>query len=330
MNRASASRRSLLSWIALLASGAAHGQSILPKRVVMVVDWTVTPNLRSLRTRWFAGEGLVEGSDVVLEYAEFNNVRNPVELEKRAKAIVSSRPNVILIDAAEHIELFRRLTSDIPLVFVNLSMDPVRLGLVENLRRPGGNLTGTMNQDTELTVKAWEMAKELRPAIKRVGFLVDDGVPAVFLDLGREVNDAAAARLGIEFVKIAFPRGASFADVRREILAARVDGLTDGLSEDPPWYPDLIRFVQQANIVGLLGDMEAVRMGSLLAVHTNTARGFRDAVSIAAKILRGARPGDIPVQLNRDVIVSINLRTARAMGIVVPESIRVRATHVFE
>ncbi len=86
----------------------------------------------------------------------------------------------------------------------------------------------------------------------------------------------------------------------------------------------------RANIVPVVGDGGTVRMGSLLAVQTDTGRGARDAVTIAARILRGARPGDIPVHINRDVIVSINLRTARAMGITVPESMRVRANHVVE
>jgi putative ABC transport system substrate-binding protein len=330
VNAASASRRTFLLCAALLATGAARAQAAPPKRVVMVVDWIATPNLRQARTRWFAAEGLVERRDVVVEYAELPKIRAPAEMETRARAIVSSRPDVIVIDASEHIALFRRLTSDIPLVFVNLPMDPVRVGMVENLRRPGGNLTGTMNQDTELFAKAWEMAKELRPTLRRVGFLVDDGVPAAFLDLAREDAAAIGARLQIEFVQIIVPRGAAFADAERAIRAAKVDGLTDGFSEDPTWLPDLIRFLVRANIVPVVGDADAVRLGSLLAVQTNTQRGARDAVTIAAKILRGARPGDIPVHVNRDVIVSINLGTARAMGIKVPESMRVRANLVIE
>src|SRR5258706_5697473 len=155
MNTASANRRTFLSCAVVLAAGVARGQPTSPKRVVMVVDWIATTNLRRARTRWFAAEGLVEGRDVIVEYAEFIGIRDPAEVETRARVIVSSRPDAIMIDASEHIALFRRLTSDIPLVFVNIPFDPLRLGMVENLRRPGGNLTGTMNQDTEPVPKPW-------------------------------------------------------------------------------------------------------------------------------------------------------------------------------
>src|SRR5206468_3534446 len=110
VNAASASRRMFLSWAALVATGVARAQPSSPKRVVMVVDWAATPNLRRARTRWFAAEGLVEGRDVIVEYAEFIRMRDAAEVETRARAIVSSRPDVIVIDPSDHIALFRHLT----------------------------------------------------------------------------------------------------------------------------------------------------------------------------------------------------------------------------
>src|SRR5258706_12274701 len=110
MNTASANRRPFLSCAVLLAAGVARGQPTSPKRVVMVVDWIATPNLRRARTRWFAAEGLVEGRDVIVEYAEFNGIRDPAEVETRARAVVPSRPGAIMIDASEHISLFRART----------------------------------------------------------------------------------------------------------------------------------------------------------------------------------------------------------------------------
>ena len=297
----------------------------VPRRIVLIHEFEINDGHRRAHARWLAQDGLIMGSDVVIEYVNLVAIRDVAEMERKARAIVASRPDVILIDT-DHTFLFKRLTSDIPIVFANFCCDLVRLGLVESLQRPGGNVTGTASPPID---KALEVAKELRPRMKRIGMLFDDNVPAQFLSETREGNRPVARRLGLVLVDIAIRRDAAFPDVERAIRAARVDAVEIDLSERFSWEPDLMRFLERARIIGLWGDAVAVRAGGLLAVHSDGGRGFRDAMGIAARILKGAKPAEMPVQINHYIHTSINLRTAKAMGIEIPPSVLTIADVVF-
>jgi putative ABC transport system substrate-binding protein len=322
------SRRRILAIIAAMLGSQAGpaGADAVRKRVVMVHDAPVSEEDRSRHARWFRQEGWVVGRNLSIEYASFAGLRDPQAIERRAREIVASRPDVMLVDS-DQILLLPRLTGEVPLVFMNLCCDPVRLGLVRSLSRPGGNITGT---GVPLVSRAWSIAKELRPGMKRIAVMVPKDVPAVFVEEYREMFRAAASRLRLQVVEMPVSRDEKFAEVERSLRAARVDAVDAGIGEDFPWYGDLIRFLERSNIVGIWGDATDVNAGGLVAVHPDYLTGAWEAARIATRILNGAKAADTPVEIVEVIHTSINLRTAKAMGIEIPASVRTGANLVFK
>jgi putative ABC transport system substrate-binding protein len=253
------------------------------------------------------------------------------EIERRARAIIASRPDAILISPHVDATLFKRLTRDVPIVFWT-SGDPVRMGLVESLRRPGGNFTGASDRSVELMVKSYQLFRELRPGLKRVGILMDDATTDDDRALVRDAQGPTAKRLGLERVEIVVPMKATVAQVEGAIRASRVEALDVALSGDGdlvPWTKDAMKFIERSGILAAWDHPGLVRDGGLLSVGGNLREIQREAVRIVARILRGTKPGDIPVYEGRGVRIALNLRTARAMGLAVPESVLLQATYIF-
>jgi putative ABC transport system substrate-binding protein len=297
------------------------------KRVVIVNDSPFSEKDIARQARWFRQEGWVLGQNLSIEYASLAELRDPQVIESRAREIVASKPDVILILDWDQLLLFPRLTKEIPIVFVNFGCDPVRLGFVQSVSHPGGNITGTL---VPFVSKAWSVARELRSGMKRIAILAPNDVPTIFVAEFREMYRAVASQLRMQTVELLVSRDAKFAEIERMIRTAKVDAVDVGIGEDFPWYRDLVRFLERSNIVGIWGDAADVRAGGLIAVHPDTLTGFWEAVRIAAHILGGAKPADTPVETVEYIHTSINLRTAKAMGIEIPAAVRTGANLVFE
>ena len=297
----------------------------------MQADHEFNEKRRKRVAKLFADQGFVEGRDIAIEFLDLGLGGMPqAQRERAARQVVASRPALILAwgdDAA----LFRRFTGDIPIVFQTLSTDPVRMGVVASLQRPGGNVTGTMDGGLDTIEKGWELAKDMRPGVKRFGTLMDDALSGDELRDIREYQESAARRLGVSRVEIMVPAVAPFARIEKAIAAAKVDALDVMTSiEDPPWIEELMAALIRMRIVGVWGTLALVFRGGLLSVSGNGFETREVAVQMAAKVLRGTHPGEIPVYSVKTFVTSINLRTAHAMGLDVPRAVLVRANWVME
>jgi putative ABC transport system substrate-binding protein len=272
--------------------------------------------------------GYVEGENVAIEYrwAENQSDRLPAladELIRRRVAVIvaSGGPAVTLAAKAA--------TTTIPIVFVTAD-DPIRLGLVTSLARPSGNLTGINFFTAELAAKRLELLRELVPTAARVAVLIDPTNVAINESTLQDLEPAARAMgLQIQVVRASTSRdiGATFATLARE----RPDALFVATS---PFFTS--RSVQLALLAArhaipsahpLRADVEA---GGLMSYGANIADAYRQLGVYTGRILKGAKPGDLPVvQANKFELV-INAETARILGLAVPHSLISRADEVIE
>lgn len=299
-----------------------------PRRVVLQREFG-----RKIRERiagWFAEEGYAEGREVILEYVDLERP-DPAENERRARAVVESRPDAIVVPGGETIALFRRLTTRVPVVFWSFGVDPVKAGLVESYHRPGGNITGTTNMGTERIGKTWEILRALRPDARRFGALWTDArLSQPLAQHTRAICREVAARMGVENVEVVVPASAGFPEVEKAIRASGAQVLTVFFGLSRPTLVELTGFLERSRIPSGWETLDAVRQGGLLYHMGSLEEAFREAVRMVARILRGANPAQIPIQEVTRFELAINLRTARAMGLVIPDAIRLQATQVFD
>ena len=148
--------------------------ALLPRAALAASLPRILYDLRRVGDRartWYGEHGLVDGRNVELLGEPLKGL-SPDVMEARARAVIASRPNAVVAFYWDSVFLYRRLTREVPIVFVNFGGDPVRFKLVESLRRPGGNVTGTCQQLMSMTPKFFELLRELRPAARRGGVLI--------------------------------------------------------------------------------------------------------------------------------------------------------------
>ena len=268
--------------------------------------------------------GWSEGRTVAIEYrwADGRTERFPEIATEFAQMNVD-----VIVTAANGVLPAKRATSTIPIVFV-IANDPVGTGLVESLARPGGNATGLSIQSSDLAGKRLELLREVTPGLRRLAILTNVDYAGAVLEAG-EVQDAAHT-LGLEVAIL---------EIRRaEDIAPALDKLRDraqGL-----YLPsEAIVFTNRALIATLAQDVRLVTIaivrdyveaGILLSYGPNYIALFRRTAEYVDKILRGTKPGDIPVEQPIKFDLVINLKTAKALGLTIPESFLVRADEVIE
>jgi putative tryptophan/tyrosine transport system substrate-binding protein len=223
----------------------------------------------------------------------------------------------------------KQTTAVIPIVFAAAG-DPVGTGLVESLARPGGNVTGLSNQSNDLSSKKLDLLREIVPGLRRVAILANVGNPASVLEMG-EVR-ATAGILGLEVATL---------EIRRaEDIVPAFEALNGGTPAqalyvlfDPLVGTYRIRINTLALGAGLPtmhGHRDYVEVGGLMSYGPNLLDLFRRAGEYVDKILRGAKPGDIPVEQPTKFDLVINLTTAKTLGLTIPESFLLRADEVIE
>ena len=221
----------------------------------------------------------------------------------------------------------KQATSVIPIVFA-VAGDPVGSGLVASLARPGGNVTGLSIQATDLAGKRLELLREVVPGLRRLAIMANVGNPAAVLEMG-EVQ-AAARTLGLEVATLEIRRAEDIAPAF-EALKGRADALY--VCADPLVNTNRIRIntlALGARLPTMYGDREYVEAGGLMSYGPNFPDLFRRAADYVDKILRGAKPGDLPVEQPTKFDLVINLTTAKALGLAVPPTLLARADEVIE
>jgi putative tryptophan/tyrosine transport system substrate-binding protein len=282
--------------------------------------------LRAFR-RGLKDTGYVEGENVAIEYrwAENQFDRLPIlaaELIRRHVAVIAATGGIHSALAA------KAATTSIPIVF-NIGDDPVRLGLVASLARPGGNVTGINNFIYELVAKRLALLRELVPAAVRVAVLVNPANAQTETTL-RDVEAAARAiGLQLQIVNASSSReiDAAFAALVRE----RVDALF--VPPDPLFISRRIQMVQLAArhaFPATYPVRDFAEAGGLMSYGTNTADAWRQTGVYTGRILKGAKPADLPVVQATKFELVINAQTARMLGLTVPPQLLASADEVIE
>lgn len=321
-------RELVFAWAAwtALAAGRAHAQSGKPPRRIAFLSPSTEKFGKPLIDAFAARLkelGYVEGRDIVIDkrWAEGRfEAFAPL-----ARELVAMQPAVIVASTNHSTAAFRQLTGTLPIVFIS-AVDPVEEGFVDSLGRPGRNMTGTTYRGWAMVDKALEMLREILPSASRVA-LLEQADAATPRDLVRK--RFAAQGLEVEF----FPVGQAgeieevFARIVRSKPAAVFAGARPFFVSHASRIADLALKAR----LPLFGTRRPfVDAGGLLTYDNNLKDEYRRAAVYVHKIFKGAKPADLPVEEPDLFEMVLNLRTAKALGIKIPQSVLLRATEVIE
>jgi putative tryptophan/tyrosine transport system substrate-binding protein len=269
--------------------------------------------------------GWTEGRTITIEYrwAEGREER----YAELAAEFVRRKVDIIVTSGTPAVMASKRVTSVIPIVFATAG-DPVGTGVVASLARPGGNVTGLSLQQTDLAGKRLELLREVVPGLGRVAIMGNVGNPYTVLELG-EVQ-VAAGTLGLEVATLEIRRAQDIAPAF-DALKSRADALyvcTDALANTNRIRINILAV--GARLPTMHGSRDYVEAGGLLSYGPNFPDLFRRAADYVDKILRGAKPADLPVEQPTKFDLIINLTTAKALGLNVPPTLLARADEVIE
>jgi putative tryptophan/tyrosine transport system substrate-binding protein len=269
--------------------------------------------------------GWIESRSVAIEYrwAEGSSQR----AAEIAAEFVRLKVDVIVAAGTAHVIAAKQATSVIPIVFPAAG-DPVATGLVASMARPGNNVTGLSVQAADLAGKRLEILREVVPGLLRLGILANVGSPSGVLQMGEA--QAVARALGLEVASAEIRRAE---DIRPaiETLKGRAEALY--VCTDPLVFTNRIRintWAQDARLPTTYNQREYVEAGGLMSYGVNLPDLFRRAADFVDKILRGTKPGDIPVEQPTKFELIINQTIAKALGIEIPPMLLARADEVIE
>jgi ABC-type uncharacterized transport system substrate-binding protein len=290
------------------------------------------PLTSSAMSRWTAAFvqrlrelGWIEGRTIVIEYrwGEGRSERFPEIVAEFVRLKVS----VIVTGGTAAVIAAKQATSVIPIVFGSVA-DPVGTGLVASLARPGGNVTGLSNQSADLPGKRLELLRGVVPNLRRVAVLANAGARIGMLEMG-EVRDAGR-KLGLDAVTLEVKRTEDIAPAL-ESIKGKADALY--VVTDPLLNTNRVSINTMANadrLPTMHGEKNYVEAGGLMSYGPNFPDLFRRAAEQVDKILRGTKPGDIPVEQPTKFDLAINLTTAKSLGVTVPPSLLAQADDVIE
>jgi putative ABC transport system substrate-binding protein len=269
--------------------------------------------------------GWIEGHTIAIEYRWADG--RDEHLTDIAAEFVQLKVALIVTGGTAAVAAAKQATSVIPIVFAAAG-DPVRLGLVASLARPGGNITGMSNQSAELPGKRLELLRGLIPGLQRVAVMANVGAQIGVLEMD-EVQ-AAARKLGLEVVPLRVQRAE---DIGPALESAKGNADALYVVSEPLVNTNRVRINTLANaerLPTIYGEKTSVETGGLMSYGANFPELFRRAAEQVDKILRGAKPGDIPVEQPTKFDLAINLTTAKALGIAVSPSLLSQADDVIE
>jgi ABC-type uncharacterized transport system substrate-binding protein len=269
--------------------------------------------------------GWIEGRTVAIEYrwAEGRNER----LAEIAAEFVRLKVDIIVTHSAAPVIAAKQATAVIPIVFA-VAADPLGTGLVASLARPGGNVTGLSSRTGDLAGKRLELLRELIPSLRRLAIMANVDAPGAVLEVA-DVQ-ASARALGLEVVRSEIRRAEDIAPAL-EALKGHADALF--VPPEPLVFANRIRInilAASARLPTMYGSRDYVEAGGLMSYGPNFPDQFRRAGDYVDKILRGTKPGDIPVEQPSKFDLVINVTTAKALGLTIPESFLLRADEVIE
>ena len=271
--------------------------------------------------------GYVPGRNVVIEYRFADGKLE--RLPQLAQDLVGLKVDVIVTGSNPHVIVAKQATTTIPIVMVYVR-DPVGAGLVASVSRPGGNVTG-LSQDVgaEIPGKRLALLKEFVPKLSRVAVLANPGFLPALATL--KAMEAPARTLGMTVVRFDARGPADLEGVFAAVTRARSDALV--VTGGPVQFnmrTQIARLALRHRLPSISGIIEDVEAGGLMSYGASLSDQWRRAATYVDKILKGAKPGDLPVEQPTKFELVINLKTAKALGLTIPPSLLGQADHIIE
>ena len=266
--------------------------------------------------------GHVEGKNYVIEwrFAERDGARLP----PFAADLVRLQVDVIVAGGSQAIRAAQRATRTIPIVFAGTG-DPVGSGFVSSLAHPGGNTTGVSTSSLDISSKLVELLRTTSPRLSRIAVLQEPGsstAPAIL----KSVHDAAQ-KVGVQLLVLNVATPAEIAPAIAAMKRERVGAL---IVATPVHLPQIASVAAERRLLSIAQFAEYPEAGGLLSYGANVAEGYLRAATYVDKILKGAKPADLPVEQPTKFDLVINMKTAKALGIVMPQEMLIRATRLIE
>ena len=269
--------------------------------------------------------GYVEGGNLVLTYRYADG--DIKQLPALAEELARTKPDLIFAPNTISVLAAKKAAPATPIVFSNAG-DPVADGLVASLRRPGGNITGTTNITTDLAAKRMEMLKEAVPSVARVAVLLDKSGANTKQD---DVLASAAKTLKVQLLMTDLLRREDFERRSAEFKKWRADAILIVSGPNNTFNRALlVEFAAKLRLPAMAALKEYTEAGCFMSYGPNFEALYRRAAHYIDKILKGAKPGDLPVEQPTVFELLVNMKTAKSLGIKIPQSILVQATKVIE
>lgn len=319
-------RQLLIAAGALLAVRDANPQPAkeqLPR--VGVFHWGSADDGRVLAFRQgLRALGYVEGRnvavDIVATQASYQTAA------ERVAELIRNKANVLVIYSTPATRSAAQAAATLPIVAI--SADPVANGLVASLARPGGNITGVSLVGPESDGKALELLKEIVPGLKSVAFAWDPTNSAITVRL--RSTEAAARKLGLQIAPAEARTASQLEDALQTALGKGAGALFVPLAMATAYREQIVNFAARNRWPAMYADPESADAGGLMAYGANLADAFRSAAIYVDKILKGAKPAELPIAQPTKFELVINQRTAKALGLAIPRLVLLRADRVIE
>ena len=270
--------------------------------------------------------GYTEGQNLVIEFRPTYGVLDRVS--ELARELIRLPVDVLVVGGTVSTQLAKAETTTVPIVFA-LTGDPVGSGLVANLARPGGNATGMSTLQLELSAKQLELLKAIAPRIVRIAVLYNPVTPLSAPILNGVRDTARALAVDLQFVEVRQPN--ELASALSALTRQRADALL--VLSDPVFGSQLAQIAQVAarnRLPALYSRREFAEAGGLLSYGPSYEDNWRRAATYVDKILKGAKPAELPVQQPTRLELVLNRKTAKALGLTIPQSLLLRADEVIQ
>ena len=272
--------------------------------------------------------GYVEGQNVAIEYRFAEGVLE--RLASLAAELVALKPSVIVVGSMSAIQSASKVTQTVPLIMIGATDDPVRLGLAESFARPGRNVTGfVLSADQDIVGKRLQLLRDAVPGIARVGIMANPDSAGDAAEL--KMAPSIAARMGLQY-RLFEVRAE--AELEPAFAAAARDGLQAlYVSWNPVFNLNRARVVAMASnlrLPAIYGFREFAQSGGLMSYGPDLPDQYRRSAAYVDKFLKGAKPGELPLQLAEKYELVVNLKTAKALGLTISESFLQVADEVIE
>jgi len=315
----------------LAAPFAAEAQQAakVPRIGYLAISLAPNPHLTEAFRQGLRDLGHVEGRTVVIEYRDAE--AKPERLPALAAELVALKVDVIVAPSTPAALAAKQATRSLPIVFASVP-DPVTDGLVTSLARPGANVTGLTSVGSDLVAKRLELLTQAVPAVSRVAVLWQPGAVPERTEKGMlKEADVAARALGVRLQYVEARGPADFDRAFSDMTRARAGALI--VSAGAMFFNERSRLADLAakhRLPAVYPLREHVDAGGLMAYGANFADVFRRAATYVDKILKGAKPADLPVEQPTKFELVINLKTAKALGLTIPPSLLGRADEVMQ